>query len=60
MTDPLAVSIPEASRMSSCGRSTIYAEIKSGNLKIMKVGRRTIIALDDLRSWLATKTQDKN
>ena len=56
MTEPLAVSIGEASRISSCGRSTLYAEIKSGNLKIRKVGRRTIVALDDLRAWLASKS----
>ena len=58
MTEPLAVSIQEASRISSCGRSTLYSEIKSGKLKIRKVGRRTIIALDDLRDWLASKARD--
>lgn len=56
MTEPLAVAIPEAARLSGCGRSTLYSEIKSGNLKIRKVGRRTIIALDDLRAWLASKS----
>ena len=55
MTEPLAVSIPEASRISSCGRSTLYSEIKSGHLKIRKVGRRTIVVLDDLRAWLDSK-----
>ena len=55
MTEPLAVSIPEAARLSGCGRSTLYAEISRGNLKIRKVGRRTIIAMDDLRAWLASK-----
>ena len=56
MSEPLAVSIHEASRISSCGRSTLYSEIKSGKLKIRKVGRRTIVALDDLRAWLASKS----
>ena len=56
MTEPLAVPIPEAARLSGCGRSTLYSEIKSGNLKIRKVGRRTIVALDDLRAWLASKS----
>ena len=55
MTEPLAVPIPEAVRLSGCGRSTIYAEISKGNLKIRKVGRRTIVAMDDLRNWLASK-----
>ena len=52
---PLAVNIPEAARLGGVGRSTIYAEIAKGNLKIRKVGRRTIIAMDDLRAWLASK-----
>ena len=56
MTELLAVSIYEASRISSCGRSTLYSEIKSGRLKIRKVGRHTIVALDDLRAWLASKS----
>ena len=55
MIEPLAVPIPEAARLSGCGRSTLYSEIKSGNLKIRKVGRRTIVALDDLKAWLASK-----
>lgn len=55
MTEPLAVPIPEAARLSGCGRSTLYAEISKGNLKIRKVGRRTIVAMDDLRNWLASK-----
>ena len=55
MIEPLAVPIPEAARLGGVGRSTIYSEISKGNLKIRKVGRRTIIAMDDLREWLASK-----
>jgi excisionase family DNA binding protein len=55
MSEPLAVPIPEAARLGGVGRSTIYAEIKQGNLKIRKVGRRTIVAMDDLKTWLASK-----
>jgi excisionase family DNA binding protein len=55
MIEPLAVPILEAARLGGVGRSTIYSEITKGNLKFKKVGRRTIIAMDDLRSWLASK-----
>lgn len=58
MTEPLAVPIPEAARLGGVGRSTIYAEISKGNLKFRKVGRRTIIAMDDLRDWLASKVDE--
>lgn len=53
--EPLAVNVCEAARLGGVGRSTIYAEIAKGNLKIRKVGRRTIISMDDLRAWLASK-----
>ena len=56
MTEPLAVPIPEAARLGGVGRSTIYAEIAKGNLKIRKIGRRTVVAMSDLRDWLASKT----
>ena len=58
MTEPLAVPIPEAARLGGVGRSTIYAEIAKGNLKIRKIGRRTVIAMTDLRDWLASKTAE--
>jgi excisionase family DNA binding protein len=55
MTEVLAVPILEAARLGGVGRSTIYSEISKGNLKFRKVGRRTIVAMDDLREWLASK-----
>ena len=56
MTEPLAVSIPEATRITSCSRSTLYAEIKSGNLKVHKIGRRTAVTIENLKGWLASKS----
>jgi excisionase family DNA binding protein len=55
MNEPLAVPIPEAARLGGVGRSTIYAEISKGNLKVRKVGRRTIVTMSDLREWLDSK-----
>lgn len=56
MIEPLAVPISEACRLGGIGRSTIYSEISKGNLRVHKIGRRTVIAMDDLRAWLASKT----
>lgn len=56
--EPLAVAIPEAARLSGCGRSLIYSEIAKGNLKVRKIGRRTIVAMEDLRCWLASKVKE--
>ena len=58
MTEVLAVPIPEAARLGGVGRSTIYTEIAKGNLKIRKIGRRTVVAMSDLRDWLASKTSE--
>ncbi len=48
----LAYSIPDAIAAVSTGRSLLYEEIKAGNLKTFKVGSRTLIAAEDLASWL--------
>jgi excisionase family DNA binding protein len=37
-----------------CGRPKIFAEIKAGNLKARKLGRRTLILDSDVREWLAS------
>jgi excisionase family DNA binding protein len=51
-TEPLAVGITDAIRLSGVGRSTIFDEIKAGRLKARKAGRRTLILRDDLKAWL--------
>jgi hypothetical protein len=50
----LAHSVEGASRRATCGRTLLYAAIKSGHLKARKIGRRTIILDEDLRDWLAS------
>jgi excisionase family DNA binding protein len=52
MKSPIAYSIPEACAAASIGRSALYEEIKSGRLRAVKSGRRTIVTADDLRSWV--------
>lgn len=52
MKSPLAYSIPEACAAASIGRSALYEEIKSGRLRAVKSGRRTLITADSLRSWV--------
>jgi hypothetical protein len=36
----------------SIGLSTVYGEIRSGRLPARKIGRRTVIAIDDARTWI--------
>lgn len=57
MTEPIAVSIVEAARLTGLGRSTLYAEIQKGHLKLTKVNARSVIKMSDLRDWLDAKTE---
>ncbi len=44
-------SLTEVCDLTRLGRTTIYSEINSGRLKIVKVGRRTLISREALRAW---------
>lgn len=53
--EKLAYSIEDATKAASVGRSLLYSEISAGNLRIRKIGRRTVILRDDLHEWLRSK-----
>jgi excisionase family DNA binding protein len=42
----------EAARLAGLGRTTIYEAIGAGALKSVKIGKRRLITIDALRSWL--------
>lgn len=48
----LSYTIPEAVFAVGIGRSRLYEEISAGRLPTFKVGKRTLIASEDLRAWL--------
>ena len=52
MTEPLAFTIQQAALAAAASRTTLYAALKSGDLRAVKRGRRTLILQADLRSWL--------
>ena len=53
MKHPIAVTIPDAVRISGCSRSALYEAMKR-DLPAKKAGRRTLIMLDDLEAYLAS------
>ena len=48
MTVPLAVPIPEACRLLGVGRSTLYLLFNTGKLTRRKLGKRTLILVEEL------------
>ncbi|WP_188910935.1 helix-turn-helix domain-containing protein [Salinarimonas ramus] len=51
---PLGLGVSDAARAAGVGRTAVYEALKSGALVARKLGRRTIILIDDLNAWLAS------
>jgi excisionase family DNA binding protein len=51
-TAKVAYSIAEFCQLVSLGRSRVFEEIRGKRLRILKVGRRTIIPATEVMAWL--------
>ncbi len=47
-----AFSVDEFCRWASIGRSLFYQEVKSGRIKLRKIGRKSVVIMPDAMSWL--------
>jgi Helix-turn-helix domain len=48
----IAVTIPEAVAISGIGRTSLYAVFKAGGIKPRKAGKRTLVLVADLESYI--------
>ena len=54
-TEPISVRIPEAVRLTGISRSRLYELMKSGDIAFVKVGSSTLILMESLRAFLASR-----
>jgi excisionase family DNA binding protein len=54
MNTPIAVTIPDAVRLSGISRTALYAALKRKDITARKAGRRTLISFADLEAYMAS------
>ncbi|WP_375178089.1 helix-turn-helix domain-containing protein [Sphingobium yanoikuyae] len=52
MDTPIAVTIPDAVRLSGISRTALYNALKRKDITARKAGRRTLISFADLEAYL--------
>jgi len=50
--EPLSVSVEDAARIVGFSRSSIYELIAKGEVKTFKIGRRRLVLMTELKSWV--------
>jgi excisionase family DNA binding protein len=48
--DALLYPLPEASRVSGVGRTMLYRLIRAGELRMVKIGNRSLIPAEDVKA----------
>jgi hypothetical protein len=52
--EPLALPIPQAMAVTGLSRSAVYREAGRGNIKLLKLGRTTLVCMASARAFLAS------
>jgi excisionase family DNA binding protein len=51
--EPLCISVPEAMRLLGVGRTKLYELINSHHLRVVKIGRRTLISVASIHALIS-------
>ncbi len=57
--EPLTVSVKDACRILSIGRTSPYDLMRSGEIKTIKIGRRTLIPTASLKHLVASAASER-
>ena len=57
MNNKLLLSVDEVVEGLGIGRTSVFALFKTGQLKTVKIGRRTFVKPDDLQAFIDTASQ---
>ena len=49
---PLAVSVSEAGTLLGVKRTSVYKAVRRGDIKLLKIGRRSLIQTQSIRSYV--------
>lgn len=58
MTEPLLVSVREASRALSIGRDATYELVRTGRLRSIAVGRRRLVPVAELSAFVERESSN--
>lgn len=53
-----ALTVEEFCSCYGIGRTLFYQEVKSGRLQVCKIGRRTLVRVDDAEAWLSASLHE--
>lgn len=51
---PIALSVRDAMKATSLGRTKLYHEMKLGRIAARKIGRKTVFLIDEVERYLAS------
>jgi len=57
-SSPLLHSINDTKSLLNCGRNTVYNLVRSNELTLIKIGRRSLITDDSIRAYIDKKVAE--